>query len=108
MMMPHDSSFGNRVVPTQIVEPALLTMAVTGVSSLVEYVDGTENAPSLLVRRRLEHALQGRLGDLGEGRADLGLLRRRHPRGLDRRYPVSLMPRSSASRRSASSTVAAA
>src|SRR4051812_15922423 len=43
--------------------------------------------PSLLVRRRLEHALQRRLGDLGEGRADLGLLRRRYPRCLDRRHP---------------------
>ena len=36
--------------------------------------------------RRLEHALQRRLGDLGEGRADLGLLRRRHPFGLDGRH----------------------
>src|SRR5258708_4747544 len=34
---------------------------------------------------RFEHALQRRFGDLGEGRGDLGLLRRRHPFGLDRR-----------------------
>jgi type 1 glutamine amidotransferase len=35
------------------------------------------------VRRRIEHALQGWPGNLGKGRADLGLLRRRHPFGLD-------------------------
>src|SRR5947207_2158682 len=43
--------------------------------------------PSLLVRRRLEHALQRWFGDLGEGRANFRLLRWRYPRGLDRRYP---------------------
>ena len=31
--------------------------------------------------------MQGRLGDLGEGRADFGLLCGRHPVGLDRRHP---------------------
>ena len=36
--------------------------------------------------RRLEHALQRRLGDLGKGCADLGLFRRRHPIGLDGRH----------------------
>ena len=36
--------------------------------------------------RRVEHALQGRLGDLGEGRADFALLGGRHPVGLDRRH----------------------
>jgi len=58
--------------------------------------------------RRLEHALQGRLGNLGKGCADLRLFRRRHPIVSIVGTPVSLMPRSSASRRSVSSTAAAA
>jgi len=36
--------------------------------------------------RRLEHALQRRLCNFGEGRTDLGLLGCRHPFGLDGRY----------------------
>ena len=55
-------------------------------SSRVELQGKSQAVVLLRFVRRLEHALQRRLGDLGEGRADLGLLRRRHPGHFDRRH----------------------